>query len=133
MEATVGRMTTAVEETLGELDLGVEHRAAAELARVYADQLDSAEAAEHAADRVLRLAEQEATEPEVFELLQTLRSKLAARTTIANIGPRLESLLGKLLATPKDAGAGVKPAGAPANHPAPTGALARLRAVPGGG
>lgn len=130
----MGRMITAVEATLDALDLDDAHGAAAELAKVYAGQLDSAEAAEAAADRVLRRAELEAAEPEVFEMLQTLRSKLAARTTIANIGPRLESLLGRLLATPKDAGAGSKPAApAPANHPAPTGSLARLRAVPGGG
>lgn len=126
-------MKTAVDTTIEALDLPAEHEAAAALARLYAEQLDSAHAAEAAADRVLRLAEMEATEPEVFELLQTLRSKLAARTAIANLGPRLESLLGRLLATPKDAGATAKPSPADNRHPAPTGALARLRSVPSGG
>ncbi len=130
---SVTSMTAAVDTTLEALDLDDDHAAAAALARLYAGQLDSAEAAERAADRVLRLAEAEASDPEVFELLQTLRAKLAARTTIVNIGPKLESLLGRLLATPKDAGAGAKPAAEDKRHPAPTGALARLRAVPGGG
>lgn len=125
-------MRTAVDTTLEALDLADDHAAAAALARLYAEQLDSAEAAEAAADRVLRLAEREATEPEVFEMLQTLRSKLSARATVATVGPKLESLLGRLLATPKDAGAKAKPV-EDNRHPAPTGALARLRAVPGGG
>lgn len=120
-------MRTAVDATIEALDLDPEHAAAAALARVYAEQLDSAAAAEAAADRVLRLAEREATEPEVFEMLQTLRSKLSARAAIANIGPRLESLLGRLLATPKDAGTGRKPAAVDKRHPEPTGALALIR------
>lgn len=121
------KMTTDVETTLTALDLPKEHQAAAGLARLYAEQLDSAAAAEAAADRVLHLALAGGSEPEVVELVQTLRSKLAARATVANIGPRLESLLGRLLATPKDAGAGQKPAAVDEKRPATPGALALLR------
>lgn len=125
--ATRHKMATDVETTLTALDLPKEHQAAAGLARLYAEQLDSAGSAERAADQVLAAAYASHDEPDTLELIQTLRSKLAARTTVANIGPRLESLLGRLLATPKDAGAGQKPTAVDEQRPATPGALALLR------
>jgi hypothetical protein len=118
-------MLAEVATTLTALDLPDEHAAAAALARIYAGQLDSAEATERQADRALTAALADGVDTDTAELLQTLRSKLAARTTVANIGPRLESLLGKLLATPKDAGATAAPAEAP--RAATPGALSLLR------
>lgn len=118
-------MSDEVGRTLDALDLSDEHAAAAALARVYADQLDSADRTERAADAAISLAIRSGADADVTELLQTLRGKLAARATVANIGPRLAELLGRLLATPKDAAAG-KPAAAPPKA-APSGALALLR------
>lgn len=98
-------MRDELDVTLNELDLADQHRAAGALARLYADQLDSADAAERAADFVLRAAQGGPEDTETIELIQALRAKLSARQTVANIGPRLAELLGRLLATPKDSGA----------------------------
>lgn len=122
------KMIDEVDRSLAALDLDDAHAAAAALARVYAGQLDSAEAAERAADRLITRALRADVEPEIEEALSALRSKLAARATIATIGPRMETLLGRLLATPKDAGVGSKPApNAGGPRPATAGALALLR------
>lgn len=118
-------MRDEVQVTLNALELPDKHRAAGALSLVYADQLDSAAAAERAADFVLAAAIREGVDEDVQELIQTLRAKLAARSTIANIGPRLAELLGRLLATPKDAGVTAdKPEPL---RPAKTGSLAMLR------
>lgn len=117
-------MRDELEVTLEELDLPAEHRAAGALARLYADQLDSAANAERAADRVLTAAEHGESDSETLELIQSLRAKLSARQTVANIGPRFAELLGRLLATPKDSGTGVKPDAA---KPTKAGSLALLR------
>jgi hypothetical protein len=124
-------MADELDRTLAALGLDDEFAAAAALARLYAGQLDSAAAVERQAGRVLREAIRAGVDPELREELEALRRQVAARATIANLGPRFESLLGRLLATPKDAGSG-KPA-APAEPPtaAKTGALANLRKVHG--
>lgn len=123
-------MTEELDRTLRALDLDDEFRAAAKLARVYAEQLDSAAAAERYADSVLRHAYRQPDAGDLAEEVSALRAKLGARTCVATIGPKLEALLSRLLATPKDAGA-AKPA-APAGPPAAkTGALAQLRKVHG--
>ena len=119
-------MRDEVERTLSALKLSDEYAAAGQLARVYAAQLDSAEAAERAADRVLSDARRTGADDETIEALQSLRAKLSARQTIANIGPRLAELLGRLLATPKDAGSD-KPATPETTPAARTGSLAMLR------
>jgi hypothetical protein len=117
-------MRAEVDVTLAELELPPEHRAAGALARLYADQLDSAEAAERAADGALTAALKLGADAETAELIQSLRSKLSARQTVVNIGPRLAELLGRLLATPKDSGASSKPRTPAATKP---GSLALLR------
>lgn len=121
-------MSDELDRTLAALDLAAEHAAAAALARVYADQLDSAAATERQADRALKAALSGDVEPEVQEILTNLRSKLAARNTVASIGPRLAEILGRLLATPKDAGA-AKPTTVVESGPRPVtgGSLALLR------
>jgi hypothetical protein len=118
------QMRDEVDATLAALSHGDEYRAACALSRVYADQLDSAEAAERAADKALNLALELGADADTAELLQSLRSKLSARTTVANIGPRLAELLGRLLATPKDAGATAAP---DKPKPVKAGSLALLR------
>jgi hypothetical protein len=120
-------MRDEVETTLSALTLPNSYRAAGALALVYADQLDSAAAAEHAADAVLRAARRADADEDTIESIQALRSKLSARTAIATIGPRLAELLGRLLATPKDAGASTPANTNPAPKAAKAGALTVLR------
>jgi hypothetical protein len=117
-------MRHEVDQTLKALDLAPEYRAAGALARLYADQLDSAVAAEKAADRVLAAVEHGESDTDLVDLVKTLAQKLGARATVANIGPRLAELLGRLLATPKDSGATGKP---DQPKPAKAGSLALLR------
>jgi hypothetical protein len=119
-------MSDEVERTLSALDLDDEFAAAAALARVYAGQLDSARDAEKAADRVLTAARRQGEDDETVEMIQALRAKLSARQTVVNIGPRLAELLGRLLATPKDAGAS-KPVDTQSRPATRTGSLAMLR------
>lgn len=115
-------LAPAVAETLGALQLVAEDAAAARLASTYARALDRAGAIEAQADRVLRKADGEDGDPELYELVAALKAKLSAQTTLATIGPKLHDVLGSLGATPK-ARASLGKGGAPGG----SGKLGKLR------
>ncbi|MGE0359008.1 MAG: hypothetical protein AB7P08_19040 [Burkholderiales bacterium] len=118
-------MLASVEATLGALETSEVDRAAFELARVYARQLDAAAVVRRAADKALREAA-EAGDEYLVEQVTALRAKLGERECVDRIGARLHALLAELGATPK-ARAGVgKP---PAPSSSGGGALGKLRAV----
>lgn len=92
-------LAPAVAETLNALELQPEDAGAARLAETYAKALDRASAIEAAADRVLRKANDE--DPELAELVSALKGKLAAATTLRELGPKLHDVLTALGANPK--------------------------------
>lgn len=104
----------ALDSTLDALKLADRDKAAAELARALADEIDSAERAEHFAERALDQVDPE--DEELTALIRVLRAKAGHRDAIVRCGQRLEALLVQLQATPAAAGkaAGpVLPAGGP--------------------
>ncbi len=118
-------MLSSVETTLGALESADVDVAAAELARLYARQLDGAAATRRAADKALRMAV-EAGDEYLMEQVSALRAKLGERECVDRIGARLHALLAELGATPKARGGAGKP---PAPSSGGAGALGKLRAV----
>lgn len=113
----------AVQETLAALDLPPEFGAASRLAESYARGLDSAAGMEAAARVVLRDAAGE--DEDLLARVQALTQALAARTALVQIGPKLESVLGQLGATPK----GKAALGKPKEPDRSESALSRLQSV----
>lgn len=98
-----GPLRQALDVTLDALDLEPAARAAAELARQLADEIDRAHAAERVADRALRAARDDG-DPELEELIRALKAKVSHRDAIVRCGQRLEAVLAALQATPAAAG-----------------------------
>jgi glycosyltransferase A (GT-A) superfamily protein (DUF2064 family) len=98
-----GDLRSALEETLDALKLEPAARAAAELARQLADEIDRAHAAERTADAALRAARDD-RDPELDELIRALKTKVSHRDAIVRCGQRLEAVLVQLQATPATAG-----------------------------
>jgi hypothetical protein len=97
----VGDLRTAVDATLAALDLGDRDQAAAELARLLADEIDQAEVAERVAERALRMTSDEPDEDvELKDLIRSLRTRCGHRDAIVRCGQRLEGILVQLQATP---------------------------------
>jgi hypothetical protein len=92
----------ALESTLDALKLADRDKAAAELARQLADEIDSAERAEHFAERALEQVDPE--DEELNALIRVLRAKAGHRDAIVRCGQRLEAVLVQLQATPAAAG-----------------------------
>lgn len=115
----MGDLRTAVDATLAALDVQPCDEAAAELARLLADEIDSAERAERYAERALEQVDPE--DEELNALIRALRAKAGHRDAIVRAGQRLESVLIQLQATPASRGK----AGAPATFTG--GALHMLR------
>ncbi|MEU0467203.1 hypothetical protein ABZ215_24650 [Amycolatopsis sp. NPDC006131] len=113
----------AVAETLSNLELSGEDLALSRLAGVYAAQIDHAAGAAAQADRVLRAAIEDGADQELVDLVQALKAKLAERTAVAELGPKLQAALTELGATPKYRAQRTK-GGAPSGP----GRLAQLRA-----
>jgi tetratricopeptide (TPR) repeat protein len=109
-----GPVETALAETLEALELTPRDRAAAELARALAAEIDDAERAERYAERALERIDADA-EPEMAELIRALRTKAGHRDAIVRCGQRLEAILVQLQATPASRGrsAPVLPTGGP--------------------
>lgn len=101
-------MLDSVEATLTALELDEIDKAAGELARTYARQLDIAAAVRGQADRAVIKAIKSGDE-EVIEMMQALRAKLGERDTVDRIGRALAALLVELQATPKARGAKAGP------------------------
>ena len=114
-------MRDALDETINALDPAEMDAAAIELARVYAQQLDSAAAISARADKALRAAEKDGDEA-LIEQVSALRAKLGEKECIDRIGARFHALLVDLQAVPK-ARVGQKPAAKSA------GTLHKLRAA----
>lgn len=110
-----GELRTAVDATLAAVVVAETDQATAALARALADEIDSAERAEHFAERALEQIDPE--DEELRALIRVLRSKAGHRDAIVRCGQRLESLLVQLQATPasrsKATGGSVLPAGGP--------------------
>jgi hypothetical protein len=92
-------LAPAVAASLAALDLPEEDEAAARLADVYARALDSAAGMEAAARKVLRDAA--GGDEDLLARVDALTQALAARTALVQLGPKLESVLAQLGATPK--------------------------------
>lgn len=106
-----------VEETLGKLPLQPEDAALAELARQYARTVDRAAAIAADAARI-------PFDPDSAEAVEQLRKRVAAHTTMSDLGPKLLAALDALGATPK--------ARAVVGKPAPAGSASKLAALRGG-
>lgn len=91
-------LAPAVTEALDVVELEAEDAAAVKLAERYAREIDQADAAAAHADRVLR---EVGDDPELLELVSALKAKLAARTAVSDLGPKLLAILDALGATPK--------------------------------
>lgn len=106
-----------VHKTLSELDLRPEHAAIAALAVEFAKTMDRAAAIAAQAARIVPESEAAAEE------LERLRKRVAAHVVVVELGPKLQSALDALLATPKArAAAGKTPS-------KPAGKLSALRAA----
>lgn len=92
-------LAPAVTASLGEIELEAEDAAAVKLAERYAREIDQADAAAAQADRVLRQIDDE--DADLQELVAALKAKLAARTAVSDLGPKLLAVLDSLGATPK--------------------------------
>lgn len=99
MQSADRLLAPAVTASLAALNLPAEDGAAARLAGSYARALDSAAAMEAQARKVLRDAAGE--DEDLMARVEALTQALAARTALVQIGPKLESLLAQLGATPK--------------------------------
>jgi len=95
-------LEAAVEVTLSALDLEPEDLAISRLSLRYARELDQAAAVAAQADKVLRAIGRSDDAPEdVLEMVSALKAKLSARSAVEQIGPKLQSALDALGATPK--------------------------------
>lgn len=116
-------LAPAVAASLSALDLPPEDEAAARLADTYARALDSAAGMEAQARKVLRDAA--GGDEDLMARVEALTQALAARTALVQLGPKLESVLTQLGATPKGRAAlGKKKDPGPSNSP-----LSRLQSV----
>lgn len=125
LQAADQTFAAAVAKTLDSLELQENDAATARLAEKYARELDDAQATAAQADKVLRRLDSDEVDPETVELVSALRSKLAARTALESLGPKLLAVLDALGASPKSraqAGRGVMKGGK-------GGRLAELRAA----
>jgi hypothetical protein len=95
----MGELRAALDVTLAALDLAPRDEALAELARQLADEIDQAATVERVADKALRLAERD-DQPELEDLIRSLRAKAGHRDAIVRVGQRLEAALVHLGATP---------------------------------
>lgn len=126
-------MVEKVSASLDALTLDDEDQAAAELALVYATELDRAGIVRARADKAVRAVVEQGLDPDVYEMVTALRAKLSERECVDRIGRDLHALLNELGATPKArAAAGKKSGHGGRQAPASAGklALARLRSVP---
>lgn len=110
-------LAAKVEETLEKLDLAPEDAAVSALAVQYARTIDRAAAIAADAARV-------PFDPDTAEAVEQLRKRVAAHTTMSDLGPKLLAALEALQATPR--------ARATAGKPAPAGGKSRLAALRGG-
>lgn len=108
----VRRLTPAVRASLAVLELDPRDQAAARLAELYAQRLDAAAVVAGHADRVLRAAAS-AEDPDLYEQLGALRSKLAEQVALTGLGARLEAVLAALGATPAARAKSGAPSAAP--------------------
>jgi hypothetical protein len=116
-------LAPAVTASLSALNLPPEDEAAARLADVYARALDSAAGMEAQARKVLRDAA--GGDEDLMARVEALTQALAARTALVQLGPKLESVLAQLGATPKGRAAlGKKP-----GPDKPKSALSHLQSV----
>lgn len=102
-------LAPAVDDSLAALDLDPVDAALAKVAEKYAREIDGAAAAAGQADRVLREIDDD---PDLSELVGALKAKLAYRSALENLGPKLVAVLDALGATPK-ARASASKGGAP--------------------
>jgi hypothetical protein len=112
------KLTPAVEETLGTLQLAPEDAAVARLALSYARTIDQAAA-------IAALAAKLPFDPDTAEAVEQLRKRVSAQATMGDLGPKLLAALDALGATPKARASAGKtpPAGA---------AVSKLAALRGG-
>lgn len=99
LQAADRLLLPAVQSSLAALALSDEDQAAARLAESYARALDSAAGMEAQARKVLRDAA--GGDEDLLARVEALTQALAARTTLVQIGPKLESVLAQVGATPK--------------------------------
>lgn len=104
----MGDLADAVAASIDALDLQPRDRAAAELARALALEIDEAKAAERVATKALKRARDE-DDPEIEEVIRALRAKVGHRDAIVRCGKGLESLLVLLGAVPTSRGKAVDP------------------------
>lgn len=107
LQAADRLLLPAVQSSLDALDLTPEDQGARRLAESYARSLDQAAAIEAQARGVLRDAA--GGDEDLVARVEALTQALSARTALVQVGPKLESLLVQLGATPK-ARAAFKPA-----------------------
>lgn len=93
-------LSTALDRTLGALQLDDAAAAAARLAQMVARHLDSAAATAKLADQALYTAREDG-DLEVVDMVAALRAKLGERAALDRLGARLASLLIELQATPR--------------------------------
>lgn len=117
-EPSEKKLLPAVEETLSHVVLQPEDAALARLALSYARTIDTAAAIAAQADRI-------PFDPDTADEVARLRAKVSAHTTMADLGPKLQSALDALQATPKARAANGKPTGN-------TGGPSRLASLRGG-
>ena len=98
LQASDRLLAFAVVESIESLDLSPEDAALAKIAEKYAREIDGAAAAAVQADRVLREIDDD---PDLSELVGALKAKLAYRSALENLGPKLVAVLDALGATPK--------------------------------
>ncbi|MFD4196631.1 terminase small subunit [Amycolatopsis thermoflava] len=108
LQSTDRQLAPAVAETLTNLELSEQDKAVSRLARTYAEQIDRAAGAAAQADHVLRLAVEREEDPDTLELIRALKAKLAERTAVTDLGPKLLAALVELGATPKARAAAAK-------------------------
>jgi len=101
LQAADYTLAEAVAKTLDSLELQAEDAATARLAEKYARELDGAQATAAQADKVLRRLDSDEVDPETVDLVSALRGKLAARTALESLGPKLLATLDALGASPK--------------------------------
>lgn len=99
LQAADRLLAPVVAASLSALDLPPEDQAAARLAESYARALDSAAGMESQARKVLRDAA--GGDEDLMARIEALTQALAARTALVQLGPKLESVLAQLGATPK--------------------------------
>ncbi len=104
-------LVPAIQASLGKLELSEEDQALSRLAETYARQIDQAAGAAAHADRVLRAVDQ-AEDPDLYEQVAALKAKLAERTAVSDLGPKLLAALDALGASPKARAAAAKGGGA---------------------